>query len=65
MKHFKLFNNETNYNAWLTSDNYVTPYVSKIKSNGNINYQKRILTHQIEFIESSGSNHIIIPLTHF
>ena len=60
MKHFKLFNNESNYNAWLNSDNYVTPYVSKIKSNGNINYQKRLLYYDAEllYLESSGEQYI-------
>lgn len=61
MKHSKLFNNETNYNAWLKSDNYVTPYVSKIKSNGNINYQKRIILpydKKIEYLEATGSQYI-------
>ena len=59
MKHFKLFNNETNYNAWLESANFVTPYVSKIKSNGNINYQKRLpYDLKIEYLEATGYQHI-------
>ena len=59
MKHFKLFNNETNYNVWLTSDNFVTPYVSKIKSNGNINYQRRLpYDAEIEYLESTGQQYI-------
>lgn len=61
MKHLKLFNNETNYNTWLASDNYVTPYVSKNKNNGNINYQTRILLPydaKILYLESSGEQYI-------
>lgn len=66
MKHLKLFNNETNYNVWLESDNYVTPYVSKIKNNGVMNYQKRIHYYDAEllYLESSGIQYIntnIIP----
>ena len=66
MKHLKLFNNESNYNTWLSSDNYVTPYVSKNKNNGNINYQKRLLYYDAEllYLESSGTQYIntnIVP----
>lgn len=67
MKHLKLFDNESNYNAWLSSDNYVTPYVSKNKNNGNINYQTSIplpYDKEIEYLESSGTQWIdtlIIP----
>lgn len=61
MKHLKLFNNEINYNTWLSSDNYVTPYVSKNKNNGNINYQIRIplpYDAKILYLESSGEQYI-------
>ena len=65
MKHLKLFNNETNYNTWLISDNFVTPYVSKNKSNGNINYQRRLpYDNEIEYLQSTGTQWIdtkIIP----
>jgi len=56
MKHIKLFNNETTYNKWLTSDVYITPYVAKIKSNGNINYQKYIplpYDAELEYLQNS------------
>jgi hypothetical protein len=61
MKHIKLFNNETTYNEWLTSDAYITPYVVKIKSNGNINYQKYIplpYDAELEYLESTGTQWI-------
>ena len=66
MKHLKLFDNEINYNTWLSSDNYVTPYVSKNKNNGVMNYKKRIHYYDAEllYLESSGTQYIdtnIIP----
>ena len=65
MKHLKLFNNESNYNAWLESTSFITPYVSKNKDNNNINYQRRLpYDKEIEYLKSSGTQWIdtlIIP----
>ena len=60
MKHIKLFKTESNYNNWLNSDKFVTPYISKNKYNNSIIYQPRIKYYdsQIEYLESTGTQHI-------
>ena len=65
MKYLKLFNNEIDYDTWLKSDDFITPYVSKNKDNNYINYQKRLplpYDKKIEYLESTGYQHIITEL---
>ena len=61
MKYIKVFNNENQYNAWLNSKNFITPYVSKNKYNNSIIYQKRLPKYyddEIEYLESTGNQFI-------
>ncbi len=61
MKYIKLFKTENNYNNWLNSDKFITPYISKNKYNNSIVYQKRLPKYydsQIEYLESTGTQYI-------
>ena len=58
MKYLKLFNDKTNYNTWLDSYEFVTPYVVKTNNDNNVNYQEYIFDTQIEYLEATGYQYI-------
>lgn len=59
MKHLKLFETINEYNNWLNSDNFITPYTIKNKSNNSIIYQIKLpYDKEILYLESNGTQYI-------
>ena len=63
MKHFKLFNNENEYNSFLISDDAISPNVSLINDSEtlmkyHVKQDLPLKYTELEYIESSGSNYI-------
>ena len=59
MKHLKLFETTNEYNNWLNSDNFITPYTIKNKSNNSIIYQIKLpYDKEILYLESNGTQYI-------
>ena len=56
MKHFKKFENIYAYNNYTLSDNYILPNVSVLSDKSVYYKQKIIYDHQIEYLESTGTN---------
>jgi len=66
MKHIKLFETINEYNTWLNSNNFITPYIVKNKETKIVSYQKKQKYYdaEIEYLESTGTQYIdtnIIP----
>ena len=61
MKHLKLFETTNEYNNWLNSNNYITPYIVKDKESKIVLYQKYknpYYDSKILYLESSGEQWI-------
>jgi hypothetical protein len=65
MKYLKKFNQHSLYENYALSSDFVKPNVSLCLQEDEVHYSQYVPIYQTEYIESSGSNHIIIPLTHF
>lgn len=65
MKYIKKFNQHSLYEAYIVGAEFIKPNLSLCVQEDEVHYNRYIPIHQVDFIESSGSNHIIIPLTHF
>jgi len=65
MKYLKKFNQHSLYENYALSSDFVKPNVSLCLQEDEVHYSQYVPIYQIEYIESSGSNHIIVPLTNF
>ena len=57
MKYLKKFQNINLYNEYISSS-YPLPNLSLISENKSIHYHKKIYDHKIEYLESTGNQHI-------
>ena len=65
MKYIKKFNQHILYEQYALSSDFITPNISLCVNENDVHYSQYVSLHQTEYIESSGNNHIIIPLTNF
>lgn len=55
MKYIKLFETISEYNTWLNSNDYITPYVATDKESKKVSYQTKIYDAEIEYLYVNGS----------
>ena len=62
MKHFKKFEDINKYQSYINSDNYIWPNVSLINDNKSMYYEQKKYDSKIEYLESTGTQHILSDL---
>lgn len=56
MKYLKIFNNDSEYELFKSSDSYVTPNICYIKANKNIKCEPKISTGRTFFVKNTATN---------